>query len=134
METQTIYMQTATPSKSARITGWVITILCILFLLVDAVMKIGNAAVSVKGSTDLGWPESQVQGLGVVLLLCTILYAIPRTAILGAIFLSCYLGGAVAVMTRLNIPYFFPIVFGILVWVSVYLRFPALRNVFPLNK
>jgi DoxX-like family len=134
METQTIYMKTATPSKSARITGWVITIICILFLLVDAVMKIANAAVSVKGSTDLGWPESQVQGLGTVLLLCTILYAIPRTAVLGAIFLSCYFGGAVALMSRMNIPYYFPIVFGILVWVSVYLRFPALRNVFPLNK
>lgn len=134
METQTIAMKTATPSKSTRITGWVITILCLLFLLVDAVMKVANAAASVKGSTELGWPESQVQGLGVVLLLCTILYAIPRTAILGAIFLSCYLGGAVAVMTRINAPYYFPIIFGILVWVSVYLRFPVLRNVFPLNK
>ncbi|HEY9258815.1 DoxX family protein [Chitinophaga sp.] len=134
METQTIYMNTAAPSKSTRITGWVITIICILFLLVDAVMKIASAAVSVKGSTDLGWPESQVQGLGVVLLLCTILYAIPRTAVLGAIFLSCYLGGAVAIMTRVNIPYYFPIVFGVLVWVGVYLRFPALRSVFPLSK
>ncbi|MBO9732087.1 MAG: DoxX family protein [Chitinophaga sp.] len=131
METQTIYMKPATPSKSANITGWVITILCLLFLLVDGGMKAINAEVSVKGSVALGWPESQVQGLGIVLLLCTLLYAIPRTAVLGAVFLSCYLGGAVAIMSRVNAPYYFPIVFGILIWVSLYLRIPALRAVFP---
>lgn len=134
METQTISMKPVAPSKSTRITGWVITILVLLFLLVDAGMKVANAAVSVKGSVDLGWPEQQVQGLGVVLLLCTLLYAIPRTAILGAIFLSCYLGGAVAVMSRVNVSYWFPVIFGVLVWAGVYLRFPALRAVFPLNK
>ncbi|NLR62634.1 DoxX family protein [Chitinophaga polysaccharea] len=134
METQTLYMNAKAPSKSANITGWVITILCVLFLLVDAVMKIGKAAASVQGSAQLGWPETQVQGIGIVLLLATILYAIPRTAVLGAVFVSCYLGGAVAVMSRLNAPYYFPIVFGILIWVSLFLRIPALRALFPLNK
>ncbi|TWF32774.1 DoxX-like protein [Chitinophaga polysaccharea] len=134
METQTLYMNTKNPSKSANITGWVITILCVLFLLVDAVMKIVKAAASVQGSAQLGWPETQVQGIGIVLLLATILYAIPRTAVLGAVFVSCYLGGAVAVMSRLNAPYYFPIVFGILIWVSLFLRIPALRMLFPLNK
>lgn len=134
METQTLYMNTKNPSKSANITGWVITILCVLFLLVDAGMKIVKAAVSVQGSVQLGWPETQVQGIGIVLLLATILYAIPRTAVLGAVFVSCYLGGAVAVMSRLNAPYYFPIVFGILIWVSLFLRIPALRTLFPLNK
>ncbi|WP_186452650.1 DoxX family protein [Chitinophaga polysaccharea] len=127
-------MNTKNPSKSANITGWVITILCVLFLLVDAVMKIVKAAASVQGSAQLGWPETQVQGIGIVLLLATILYAIPRTAVLGAVFVSCYLGGAVAVMSRLNAPYYFPIVFGILIWVSLFLRIPALRMLFPLNK
>lgn len=134
METQTLYMNTKAPSKSANITGWVITILCVLFLLVDAVMKVVKAAASVQGSAQLGWPETQVQGIGIVLLLATILYAIPRTAILGAVFVSCYLGGAVAVMSRLNVSYYFPIVFGILIWVSLFLRIPALRTLFPLNK
>lgn len=134
METQTLYMNAKAPSKSANITGWVITILCVLFLLVDAVMKIVKAAASVQGSVQLGWPETQVQGIGIVLLLATILYAIPRTAVLGAVFVSCYLGGAVAVMSRLNAPYYFPIVFGILIWVSLFLRIPALRALFPLNK
>lgn len=134
METQTLYMNTKNPSKSANITGWVITILCVLFLLVDAGMKIVKAAVSVQGSVQLGWPETQVQGIGIVLLLATILYTIPRTAVLGAVFVSCYLGGAVAVMSRLNAPYYFPIVFGILIWVSLFLRIPALRTLFPLNK
>ncbi|WP_211092344.1 DoxX family protein [Chitinophaga eiseniae] len=134
METQTLYMNTKNPSKSANITGWVITILCVLFLLVDAVMKVVKAAASVQGSAQLGWPETQVQGIGIVLLLATILYAIPRTAVLGAVFVSCYLGGAVAVMSRLNAPYYFPIVFGILIWVSLFLRIPALRTLFPVQK
>ena len=133
MEAQQIYLTKNTPSKSANITGWVITGLCILFLLVDGGMKVANAAEAVKGSGDLGWPVEQVQGLGIVLLLCTILYAIPRTAVLGAILLSCYLGGAVAIMTRVNEPYYFPIMFGILIWVSLYLRMPGLRAVFPIN-
>ncbi|NLR80403.1 DoxX family protein [Chitinophaga eiseniae] len=127
-------MNTKNPSKSANITGWVITILCVLFLLVDAVMKVVKAAASVQGSAQLGWPETQVQGIGIVLLLATILYAIPRTAVLGAVFVSCYLGGAVAVMSRLNAPYYFPIVFGILIWVSLFLRIPALRTLFPVQK
>lgn len=134
METQTIYMKPVAPSKSANITGWVITVICLLFLLVDGGMKVFNAAVSIKGSVELGWPESQVQGLGIVLLLCTLLYAIPRTAVLGAIFLSCYLGGAVALMSVAKFPYYFPIIFGILIWVSLYLRIPALRAVFPQTK
>ena len=134
METQAIYMKTVNPSKSARITGWVISILCLLFLVVDGGMKVINASEAVKGSTHLGWPAELIPGLGIVLLICTLLYAIPRTAILGAVFISCYLGGAVAIMVRVNEPYYFPIVFGILVWVGLYLRIPALRALFPVNK
>lgn len=133
METQQTYLTKNSPSKGAKITGWVITGLCILFLLVDGGMKVANAAESIKGSVHLGWPAEQVQALGAVLLLCTILYAIPRTAVLGAVFVSCYLGGAVAIMWRVNEPCYFPIIFGILIWVSLYLRIPALRAVFPVK-
>ncbi|MET3876951.1 MULTISPECIES: DoxX family protein [Chitinophaga] len=133
MEAQTLYMSTKNPSKAANVTGWVITILCVLFLLVDAIMKVIKNIYSMEGSVKLGWPAEQVQGIGFVLLIATILYAIPRTAVLGAILISCYLGGAVAIMSRINEPYYFPVVFGILVWVSLFLRIPALRAVFPVQ-
>lgn len=133
METPNIYMSRKNPSKGATITGWVISGLCILFLLVDAVMKIALAGPSVEGSTQLGWPVERVQSLGITLLIPTILYAIPRTAVLGAVLLCCYLGGAVAIMVRLNIPFYFPVVMGILLWVALYLRMPVIRAVFPLT-
>jgi len=133
MEAQTLYLNKKAPSKSANVTGWVITALCVLFLLFDAIMKIIKNVYSMEGSAKLGIPAEQVQGIGLVLLIATIIYAIPRTAILGAILISCYLGGAVAIMTRVHEPYYFPIVFGILIWVSLFLRIPALRALFPVQ-
>lgn len=133
MEAQTIYLNKKAPSKAANVTGWVITILCVLFLLVDAIMKVIKNITSMEGSVKLGWPAEQVQGIGIILLIATILYAIPRTAILGAILVTAYLGGAVAIMSRINEPYYFPVVFGILVWVSLFLRIPALRTLFPVQ-
>ena len=85
-----------THSKGKFWFGWIISGLCILFLLVDAIMKIAKTAPSMQGSAQLGWPESSVQGIGILLLLCTILYIIPRTAVLGAVLLTGYLGGAIA--------------------------------------
>lgn len=106
----------------------------ILFNLVDAGMKVVKADVSVKGSADLQWPESMVMGIGITLLIATILYAIPRTAVLGAILTTAYLGGAVAVMARLEAPYWFPVVFGILTWAGLYLRDPRVRALIPVSK
>lgn len=133
METPNIYLNKKS-SKGAAIAGWVISALCILFLLVDAVMKIALAGPSVEGSTQLGWPAEHVQGLGITLLIPTILYAIPRTAVLGAVLLCCYLGGAVAVMFRVGVPFFFPVIMGVLLWVGLYLRIPAVRSIFPILK
>ena len=112
-------------SKKKIWSGWVISGLCILFLLVDAIMKIARTAPSMQGSAQLGWPESSVQGIGILLLLCTILYIIPRTAVLGAVLLTGYLGGAIAIMVRANLdghPFFFPLIIGILVWVGLFMH------------
>ncbi|PSL46554.1 DoxX-like protein [Chitinophaga niastensis] len=119
-----------TLSNTSIWTGRVISILCILFLLVDAIMKVVKSTPSMEGSIKLGWPGDAVMGLGIVLLICTILYALPRTAILGAVLLTGYLGGAVAVMVCAHAPYYFPIVFGILVWVGLGLRDPNVRLLF----
>jgi DoxX-like protein len=110
------------PSKGALWTGRIITGLCLLFLLFDAIMKIIKESHSIEGSAKLGWPVENVQGLGIVLLLFTIIYMIPRIAVIGAILLTAYLGGAVAISVRVQEPYWFPIIFGVLVWAGLYFR------------
>ena len=96
------------------------------FLLVDGVMKVMKAPVAVKGSIQLGYPESVVFGIGLVLLVCTLLDVISRTSILGAILLTGYLGGAVATHVRVGDPLFshalFPVYFGVMVWGGLFLR------------
>lgn len=124
-------------SNVALWTGRVISILTVLFLLVDAIMKVLNAAQSVEGSVQLGWPANGVQGLGLILLVCTILYIMPRTAPLGAILLTGYLGGATAVMFRAAIPghpYLFPVIFGVFVWAGLFLRDEKIRTLIPFRK
>jgi hypothetical protein len=107
-------------------TGRILTILIALFLLIDAIMKIARNATSMQFTVQmLGYPASAVAGIGLVLLLCTVLYAIPRTAFIGAILLTGYLGGAVASGVRAATPmgsWIFPLAFGVMVWVALWLR------------
>jgi hypothetical protein len=96
-----------------------------LFLLVDGGMKLFKPPVVVESTLQLGYPASAIVGIGIILLACTILYLIPRTAILGAVLLTGYLGGAVATHVRVRAPWFnilFPVIFGCLVWGGLYLR------------
>ena len=127
METLQMH-QTKSPSKAALRAGWIITVFCTLFLLFDAIMKIIREAHSIKGSVELGWPDSAIVGMGLLLLACTILYILPRTAILGAILLTAYLGGATAIMVRVGAAFAFPVIFGMLVWLGLYLRSGRLRQ------
>ena len=131
--------QTPNHSKS-KTTIWTARILCtllFLFLLLDAAMKILKATAAVEGSAQLGYTASMVPGIGWVLLICTLLYLIPRTAVLGAILLTGYLGGAVATQVRVGNPLFthvlFPVYFGALVWGTLYLRDDRLRNLISRN-
>lgn len=121
---------TATTQQSGKAvwTGRIISGLCILFLLFDAIGKIVKESHSVEGSIQLGWPEHLIQPIGITLLICTILYSIPRTAFIGAILLTGYLGGAVAIMVRAGQPLYFALVFGILVWIGLYFRNPKLKT------
>ncbi len=84
--------------------GWIISGLVILFLLVDGIMKVLRANVSVDAAVDLGYPESQVAWIGIAVLAGAVLYAIPRTAVFGAILLTGFLGGAIATQVRLEEP------------------------------
>ncbi len=123
-------------STGALWTGRVITALVGLFMLVDAVMKFIKPQVVVEGTVKLGYPESVIVGLGVVLLASTILYMIPRTSVLGAILLTGYLGGAVATHVRVGDSTFsilFPVIFGALVWGGLFLRDERVRALIPLR-
>ena len=128
-----------TPGTKPRIdkgvlTGKIISALCILFLLFDALGKVFKEAHHMEGSVALGWPADQVQSIGIALLISTILYIIPRTSILGAILITGYLGGAIAVMVRAGQPLYFASVFGVLVWAGLYLRDEKIRALIPFRK
>ncbi|MGA8658271.1 MAG: DoxX family protein [Chthoniobacterales bacterium] len=123
-------------SKGSLWVGRIMSALAALFLLVDGVMKLLKPAPVVEGTVQLGYPESVIFGLGIVLLFCVVLYVIPRTSILGAIMLTGYLGGAVASQVRVGHPLFshtlFPVYVAALVWGGLFLREARLRALIPL--
>lgn len=123
-------------SKGTLWAARIISGLVSLFFLLDGAMKLVKPDFVVEETMRLGYPESTIVPIGVVLIVCTILYLIPRTAVLGAILLTAYLGGAVATHVRAGEPVFsvvFAIVFGVLVWLGLYLRNPTLRLLIPLS-
>ena len=121
-------------SKAALWTGRVISALPVLMLLMSAGMKLARVPAAVKGFEELGWPAGIAVTLGIVELACAILYAIPRTAVLGAILVTGYLGGATATHVRVSQPYFMPILLGVLAWLGLYLRDSRLRALVPLRR
>ena len=98
--------------------------MAVSFLLVDGVMKLLKPPVVVEATRQLGYPESDIAGIGIVLLACTLLYIFPRTSILGAILLTGYLGGAVVSQVRVGAlsNVVFAVVFAGLVWGGLWLR------------
>lgn len=116
--------------------GRIASALPALFLVFDSVLKLVKPAPVVEGTVRLGYPESVIIPLGIVLLSCTVLYLIPRTSVLGAILLTGYLGGAVATHVRVGQGPFepiFPTVLGVLLWGGLYLRDVRLRALIPLR-
>jgi hypothetical protein len=114
-----------TISKKAVWTGRILSGLAVLFFLIDGGMKLFKPPVVVEATRQLGYPESEIVGIGIVLLTCTLLYVIPRTSILGAILLTAYMGGAAASQLRIGAGWFnvmFAVTFGVGVWGSLWLR------------
>jgi len=123
------------PSTATRWTGYVMTILPALFLLLDGVMKLFKPGFVVDATSKLGYQESVIVPIGIVLVICTVLYLLPVTSVLGAILLTGYLGGAVATHVRAGqgaFPIVFPIIIGALIWGGLYLREYRLRSLLPL--
>jgi DoxX-like family len=132
MEASLMQHETTSISKKRLWAGRSLSGLAALFCLMDGGMKLFKPRVVVEATLQLGYPESAIVGIGMVLLACTILYLIPRTAILGAVLLTGYLGGAVATYVRVSGSWFntlFPVVFACFVWGGLYLRDQRLRSV-----
>ncbi len=128
---------TAAPSKAMYWTGWVISAFPVAMLLLSAAMKLAKPAPIVEDMAKHGYPEDVILGLGVVELVCTVLYLVPQTSVLGAILLTGYLGGATATHVRvgeLNQALMGAIPFGVLLWLGLYFREPRLRALVPLRR
>ena len=129
-----ITSETENISKKAIWMGRILSGLPALFLLVDGIMKLFKPAVVIEATVMLGYPETSIIGIGLALLVSTALYLVPRTALLGAILLTGYLGGAVATHVRVSdlASALFPPVFGALLWAGLWFRDRRLRELLPL--
>jgi len=114
--------------------GWLLSVLPSLMLLFSGSMKLVKPDDLVKGFEHLGYPEHLALTLGIVEIGCTLVYLIPRTAVLGAILLTGYLGGAIATHIRLlEMQFLAPLVLGVLIWGGLFLRDPRVRALIPIR-
>jgi len=129
--------QPAPVSKKMLWVGRILSGLLGALLLADSVGKFVKPAAVVEGTVRLGYHESIILPLGIVLFACTVLYLIPRTSVLGAILLTGYLGGAVATHARVGDPLFshilFPVYLGVMIWRGLFLRDARLRVLLPMR-
>jgi hypothetical protein len=135
---QTGTQTAALPGKEIW-TGRVMSGLAAAFLLLDGLMKLARPAPVVEATVhQLGFPSGTILVMGMLLLISTTVYMMPRTAMLGAILLTAYLGGAVAAQVRVGDPLFretlFPVYIAALVWGGLYLRERRLRTLVPIRK
>ena len=127
-------------ARVARAAGCILSALVVAFRLLDGGMKLVPLEVVVRTTADLGYPPSPtlIRAIGLLGLACALLYAVPRTAVLGAVLLTAYMGGAVATHVRVGSPLFSHVLFGVylalLAWGGLFLRDPAIRALLPLRK
>jgi len=135
-ETQSTQAAKPAISNGRLWAGRIMSGLPAVFLLMDGVMKLVKPAPVVEATTQLGYPEAVIVPIGLVLLASTLLYLVPRTAILGAILLTGYLGGAVASKVRVQADLFnitFPVILGVLLWGGLWLRDRKMREELPVR-
>ena len=127
-------------SKPARWTGRVLSGLVIVFLLFDGAIKLVPWPIVTETMDRMGYGSSatMARSLGIITIVCTVLYSVPPTSILGAILLTGYLGGAMASHVRIDSPLFshtlFGFYLGVMVWGGLWLRDPQLRNFIPFRR
>lgn len=123
------------PSAIAFWTGWVLTVLPAVGLILSAVMKFvqpGDPKEMAANLDKIGWRVDQLMGLGILELTCVVIYLFPRTAVLGAILVTGYMGGAIATHVRVGDYGIAPhVIIGVLVWLGLFLREPRLQSLVP---
>jgi DoxX-like family len=128
----------AAVSTRARQTGRVLSGIAILFLAFDASVKLLKPPFAVEATTQLGYPESLIVPLGVIQAVCLIVYAIPRTSVLGAVLWTAYLGGAVATQVRVANPLLthtlVPVYVAAVLWLGLWLRDLRVRAILPTRR
>lgn len=121
-------------SKAALWSGRIVSGFVALFLLVDGGLRVAHLAPYIEGLTKFGYSASLATPIGLTLIVCTALYLVPRTAVLGAILVTGYLGGATSTQVRAGDPWFlFPVAFGVLAWLGIWLRDRRLQGLLPLS-
>ncbi|TIT75129.1 MAG: DoxX family protein [Mesorhizobium sp.] len=132
--------EAAPASNGALWTGRVLSAIVVLFMIFDGLMKLPPLAIVTQTMAELGWPSdpSIARLLGIIGLISTALYALPRTSVLGAILLTAYMGGAIATKVRVDSPLFshtlFGVYLGVILWGGLYLRDARLRALIPLTR
>lgn len=120
-------------SKKTLWAGYVLAAIPVLLLLMSGVMKVMQLPMATEGFVHLGYPEHVALPIGIVELVCTVLYVIPRTSVVGAILLTGYLGGATATHVRVGEPFHMAVLLGVMLWGSLYLRDERIRALIPLR-
>lgn len=121
-------------NKALLWTGRILSVVPALMLLFSATMKLMHHPKVVEGFGKFGYAEGAIAVIGVTEVVCTLLYAIPQTSILGAILLTGYLGGAVATHVRIGDAFAAPLILGVLLWAGLFLRDSRLRALLPLRR
>lgn len=132
--------ETAPVSNGALWTGRALSAIVILFMIFDGVIKLPPLQIVTQTMAQLGWPEdpNTARLLGIVGLISTVLYALPRTSVLGAILLTAYMGGAISTHVRIGNPLLSHTLFGVylavVLWGGLYLRDPRVRALIPFSR
>jgi uncharacterized membrane protein YphA (DoxX/SURF4 family) len=133
-ETKTIETATAGSPKWMVIVGWVLTVLPAAMLIMSGTMKLMGGPELEKGMEHSGYPLAVAKPLAIVEIGSTLVYLIPQTAVLGAILLTGYMGGAIATHVRLEEPFIIQTLIGVVVWLGIFLRDARLRQLIPLRQ
>ena len=124
----------ASSSKLMVRVGWVLSVLPAAMLLFSGIGKLIGGASLEEGFAHLGWPVNLALALAVVEIGCTVVYLVPRTAVLGAILLTGYMGGAMATHVRIGEPFVIQFLLGVVLWLGIFLRDARLRALIPVRR
>lgn len=128
--------ETSSPASSQKLiwAGWIMSALPVLILLGSAAGKVTQAPEMVEGFQKMGMPAGSLMTIGIVEALCVLFYLVPQTAVLGAILITGYMGGAVLIHVKQAEPIFLQVGIGVLAWGGLFLRDARLRELLPLRK